>query len=130
MAATSRVTASGAAVNGNRTTIPESKTTSTNGSATIRTGTNDDGDEYDSPRGDALGSRARIRRHRSKFDRVSIRARQNSLIDCPDCFLAAISSRQDRSLSGLCLDMTEFSPRRKTHSLPDDARRAFAGRLL
>src|SRR6478736_2473196 len=60
--ATSRVRASAAAVNGNRTTIPESKTTSTNGSAPIRTGTNDDRDEDDSSRGGALGSRARIRR--------------------------------------------------------------------
>jgi hypothetical protein len=74
------VTVSAAAFNGNRTTIPESKTTSTIGSATTRRGTNADDVDDDSPRDDALGSRARIRRQRSKFDRVSLRSRQNALI--------------------------------------------------
>jgi hypothetical protein len=58
------VTASGAALKGNRTTIPDSKTTSTSGSATIRSGTNDaDVDESDSPRDESFGSWAKMRRH-------------------------------------------------------------------
>ena len=105
MVATRRVTASGAALNGSRTTTPERSTTSAIGSATTRTGTNaGDGDGADGP-----GSAARIRRQRSKFDRVSRRARQNALAVCPDRFQASIVARQARAFSGRCLDMTEFS---------------------
>jgi hypothetical protein len=75
------VTASGAVLNGNRTTIPESKTTSAIGSATTRRGKNaDGGDEGDSLPDESFGSRARMRRQRSKFDRVNFRLRQNAWI--------------------------------------------------
>ena len=78
-AATSRVTASGAALNGNRTTIPGGKHDLDHrlGHDPKRARTPTDEDGF---RDDSLGSRARIRRQRSKFDRVSFRSRQNALI--------------------------------------------------
>jgi hypothetical protein len=72
--------ASGVAPIGTRTTIPERNTTSAVGSATTRSGTKAGA----SPRGDPPGGAARMRRQRSKFDRVSFRSRQNALTDRPD----------------------------------------------
>src|SRR5205807_982875 len=110
--------------------IPEGSTTSAIGSATTRRGTNaGDRGEGVSPRDDLLGSRARSRRQRSKFDRVRFRSRQKALIVRPDGFQASIKSRQVRTRSGLCLDMKEFSLPRKTPSLPDVGRRHFTGQL-
>lgn len=55
-----------AAPSGTRTTTPERRTTSAIGSATTRTGTN----TGDGVWGETTGSAARIRRQRSKFERV------------------------------------------------------------
>jgi hypothetical protein len=119
------MTASAAALNGNRTTTPERGTTSTSGSATIRRGANaDDADGFDAP-----GSAAGMRRRRSKFDRVSFRSRQIAWIVCPDRSQASISSRQVRTRPGLCRDRKEFSPPGKTDRLPDDGRRHVTGQV-
>src|SRR5262249_35535624 len=59
--------------------------------------------------GDGPGSAARIRRQRSKLDRVRPRARQNALTVCPDRFQASIVARQAWTFSGRRLDMTKFS---------------------
>jgi hypothetical protein len=121
-AATSRVTASGGAVSGRRTTTPEGRTTSAIGSATTRTGTNGDGF-------DLAGSAARMRRRRSKLDRVTLRSRQKALTVWPDRCQASNKSRQTRTRSGLRHRMAEFSPPRKTQNLPDGARRTMIGQL-
>jgi hypothetical protein len=68
-------------------------------------GTND-GDGFG---GDEPCSVARIRRQRSKFERVSLRPRQNALIVCPERFQASMVARQTWIFSGRCCDMTEFS---------------------
>ena len=76
--------------------MPDGSTTSTIGSATTRSGTNVEDEE-----GFALvGSLARMRRQRSKFDRVSPRSRQKALTESPDRFQASIRSRQARTRSG------------------------------
>ncbi len=102
---TNRVTASEAALSGTCTTIPDRSTTSAIGSTTPRRETNDG----DGSGGDAPGSLARIRRQRSKFDRVSLRARQKTLTVYPDRFQASMATRQTLTFSGRRLDMTEFS---------------------
>ena len=87
---TSRVTDSGAAPSSTRTTTPERSTTSAMGSTTTRTGTNaGDGVGDNSPWG-----AARIRRQRSKFDRVICRARQKALTVCPDRSQASTKARR------------------------------------
>ena len=77
----------------------------------------------------SLGSAAKIRRQRSKFDRVSFRSRQNALIVWPERFQASITSRQTRTRLGSRWRTKEFSAWRKTHRLTDDARRGMTGRL-
>ena len=115
------MTASGAALNGNRTTIPERSTTSAIGSATTRSG--------------------HERRRRRTARRLARLGGQDSppAVEVRPGELPIAAKRIDR-LTGLlpgvdqCLarfglardcvvDMKEFSPPRKTHRLPDDARR-------
>jgi hypothetical protein len=103
--------------------MPERSTTSAIGSAMTRSGTNDEAGF------DFVGSLARMRRQRSKFDRVIFRSRQKALMVWPDRFQASTKSRQRRTRSGLRRRMAEFSPPRKTHRLPDGTRRPFAGHL-
>lgn len=86
---TNRVTASDAASSGTRTRTPERSTTTAIDSATTRTGTNAGGGDGD----DLIDSAARIRRQRSKFDRVSWRTRQKALTVWPDLFQASRVAR-------------------------------------
>ena len=106
--------------------MPDGRTTSAIGSATTRSGTN--GAESDGF--DRVGLVARMRRQRSKFDRLNFRSRQKALIDWPDRLHASITSRQTRTRSGLRRRIAEFSPPRKTYKLTDGARRALTGQLV
>jgi hypothetical protein len=117
--------ASGAALNGNRTTTPERSATSAIGSATTQTGTN----AGDRAGGDGPGSAARIRRERSQFDRVSRRARQKALAVCHDRFQASIVARQAQAFSWAVSRHDGVLPMGKTHGLLDRTRRHFTGHL-
>jgi hypothetical protein len=105
--------------------MPERRTTSAIGSATTRTGTNDAEDDAL----DLIDSAARMRRQRSKLDRVSFWSRQNALIVWPDRLQESITSRHTRTRSGLRRRIAAISPLRKTHKLTDVARRWLTGRL-